>query len=72
MKKIRATRNEGKRAWLYNGKAVITVFQTQDKTRQQNDSKEKIENLIIGRKTTRATWMERGDDSKLSLMCQTA
>lgn len=26
VEKIRATRNEGKRAWLYNGKAIIVVF----------------------------------------------
>ena len=39
VKKIRAARNEGKKAWLYNGKAVIAVFGTQDKTGQQADSK---------------------------------
>ena len=72
VKKIRAAINEGKRAWLYNGKVVIAVFGTHDKIGQQADGKEKIENSIIGRKTTRATWMERGKDSKLSLMCQTA
>ena len=71
VKKIRAARNEGKRAWLYNGKAIIPVFGTQDKTGQQADSKKKTENSIIGKKTARETWMERGEDSKLSLRCQT-
>lgn len=27
MEKNRATRNEGKRTWLYNGKAVIALFE---------------------------------------------
>ena len=72
VKKIRATRNEGKKAWLYNGKVVIVVFWTRDKTRQQSGSEEKTENSIIGRKKTRATWMKRGEDSNLSLMCQTS
>lgn len=72
MEKIRATRNEGKRAWLYNGKAIIAVFGLHGKTGQQTSNKEKIGNSIIGRKTTRSTWMKRGEDSNLSLLCQTA
>ena len=70
--KVRATRNEGKRAWLYNGKAVIVVFGPHGKTGQQVDNEEKTGNSIIGRKTTRLTWMKRGEDSNSSLMCQTA
>ena len=41
VEKIRAARNEGKRAWLYNGKVVIAVFGPPDKSGQQADSKEK-------------------------------
>lgn len=53
VEKIRAERNEGKRACLYNGKAIIAVFGPLGKTGQQARSKEKIENSITGRKTTR-------------------
>ena len=72
MEKIRTARNEGKRAWLYNGKVVVAVFGPPGKIGQQDVSKEKIDNSIIGTKTIRATWMKRGEDSSLSLMCQTA
>ena len=72
MGKIRTARNEGKRAWLYKGKVVIAVFGTPSKTRQQAGSKEKTKNSIIGTKTIRVAWTKRGEDSNLSLMCQTA
>lgn len=72
VEKIRATRNEGKRAWLYNGKAVIAMFGPHDKAGQQFGNKEKTVNSIIGRKTTGSTWMKRGEDSNLSLPCQVA
>lgn len=50
VEKIRATRNEGKRAWLYNGKAVIAIFAPHGKAGQQFGSKEKPVNSIIRRK----------------------
>ena len=70
MEKIRATRKERKRVWLYNGKVVIAMFGPHDKVGQQFGSKEKTVNYIIGRKTTRSTWMKRGEHSKLSLVSQ--
>jgi len=69
--KVKGTRNKGKRACLYHGKAIIAVFGPHRKTWQQAGSKEKIGNSIIGRKTTRSTWMKRGEGSNLSLVCQT-
>ena len=71
VEKVRAARNEGKRAWFYNGKAVIAVFFPHGKTTQQDENKEKTGNSIIWRKTTRSTWMGRGEDLNLSLVCQT-
>ena len=56
---------------MYNGKAIISVFGPPGKSGQQADSKEKIENSIIETKTTREAWTKRGEDSNLSLMCQT-
>ena len=44
--KVRAARNEGKRAWLYNGKEVIVVFGPHGKTEQQVDNEEKTGNSI--------------------------
>ena len=72
VEKVRAARNEGKRAWLYNGKAIIAVFRPHGKTGQQENNKEKTSNSIIGRKTTGSTQMKRGEDSNLSFACQTA
>lgn len=70
VEKIRATRNEGKRAWLYNGKVVIAMFRPHGKAGQQFGSKEKPINSIIGRKTMRSRWMKRGEGSNLSLVYQ--
>jgi len=72
VEKIRAARNKGKRAWLYNGKAIIAMFGPHGKVGQQFGSNEKTVNSIIGRKTTGSTWMKRGEDSNLSLVCQAA
>ena len=63
VEKVRAARNEGKRAWLYNGKAFIAVFGPHGKTGQHVENKEKIDNYI--------TWMKKGEDSNSSLVCQT-
>ena len=52
VEKVRAARNEGKRAWLYNGRAVIAVFGPHGKTRQQVYNEQKAGKSIIGRKTT--------------------
>jgi len=40
MTKVRTARDEGKRAWIYKGKALIAQFGPPSKTRQQNDNKE--------------------------------
>ena len=40
MKKVRATRDEGKSAWIYKGKFVIAQFGPPSKIRQRNDNKE--------------------------------
>ena len=72
VEKVRAARNEGKRAWLYNSKAVIAVFGPHGKTGQQADNEEKTSNSIIGRKTIGSTCMKRGKDSNSNLVCQTA
>ena len=39
VEKNRAARNEGKRAWLYNGKVVIAMFGPHDKAGHQFGSK---------------------------------
>ena len=44
MTKVRAARDEGKRAWNYKGKVVIVQFGPPSKTRQQNDNKEEATN----------------------------
>lgn len=69
--KIRDIRNEWKMTQLYNGKTIIVVFGPQGKTKQQAGNKEQTKNSIIGRKTTISTWMKRGEDSNLGLICQT-
>ena len=66
LSKVRATRDEGKRAWLYKGKAVIVVFGPPSKARQQNSSQEVIANPLAAR----SGWANRGVDSTLSLVCQ--
>ena len=71
VEKVRATRNEGKRACLYNGRAVIAVFRPHGKVGQQVDNEQKAGKSIIGRKATGSTWMKRGEDSNSSLVCQT-
>jgi hypothetical protein len=44
MTKVRAARDEGKRAWIYKGKTVIAQFGPPSKTRQQDDNKEEATN----------------------------
>ena len=70
MEKVREARNEGKRVSLYNGRAVIVVFGPHGKTGQQVDNEQKVGKSIIGRKTTRSTWMKMGEDSNSILVCQ--
>jgi hypothetical protein len=40
MSKVRTTRDEGKRAWMFKGKVVIAFFCPHSKTRQQGGSQE--------------------------------
>ena len=44
MLKVRAARDEGKRAWIYKGKTVITRFGSPSKTKQQDGNKEEATN----------------------------
>ena len=70
LSKVRATRDEGKRAWLYKGKTVIAVFGPPSKARQQNNNQEVIANSLAENIAARLRWANRGVDSTLSLVCQ--
>ena len=70
MPKVRATRYEGKRAWIYKGKVVITQFGTPSKTRQQNDNKEEVTNSLARNEEARSVWESKDKDSTMSLACQ--
>jgi len=70
LSKVRAARDEGKKAWLYKGKAVIVVFGPPSKARQQNNSQEVIANPLEENIAARSGWENRGVDSTLSLVCQ--
>ena len=70
LSKVRAERDESKRAWLYKGKAVIAVFGPPSKARQQNSSQEVIANPLAENIAARSGWTNRGVDSTLSLVCQ--
>jgi hypothetical protein len=69
-KKVRAARDEGKRAWIYKGKVVIAQFGPPSKTRQQNDNKEEAANSSARNEEARSVWESRDKDSTMSLSCQ--
>ena len=56
LSKVRAARDEGKRAWLYKGKAVIVVFLPPSKARHQNNNQEVIANPLAENIATRSGW----------------
>jgi hypothetical protein len=70
MKKVRAARDEGKRAWIYKGKAMIAQFGPPSKTRQQDDNKEEAANSSARNEEARPVWASRDKDSTVSLACQ--
>jgi hypothetical protein len=70
MTKVRAARDEGKRAWIYKGKAVIVQFGPLSKTRQQDDNKEEAANSSTRNEEARSIWASRDKDSTVSLACQ--
>ena len=70
LSKVRAARDEGKRARLYKGKAVIVVFGPPSKAKQQNNSQERIANPLAENIAARSGWANRGVDSTLSLVFQ--
>ena len=69
LSKVRAARDEGKRAWLYKRKDVIDVFGP-SKARRQNNNQEVIANFLAKNIAARSGWANRGVDSTLSLVCQ--
>jgi hypothetical protein len=68
--KVRAARDEGKRAWLFKGKVIIAFFGPHSKTRQQVGSQEEATISLVGKYATRPIWTNRGEDSTLSLVDQ--
>ena len=70
MSKVRAARDEGKRAWLFKGKVVIAFFGPHSKTGQQGGSQEVTTNSLAGNYATRPVWTDRGEGSTLSLVVQ--
>jgi hypothetical protein len=70
MTKVRAARDEGKRAWFYKGKVVIVQFGPPSKTRQGNNNKEEATNSSTRNEEARSVWASRDKDSTMSLACQ--
>jgi hypothetical protein len=68
--KVREARDEGKRAWLFKGKVVISFFGPHSKTGQQVGSQEEATISLEGKYATRPVWTNRGEDSTLSLVDQ--
>ena len=70
MTKVRAARDEGKRAWIYNSKDVIAQFGPPSKTRQQDNNKEEAANSSARIEEARSVWSSKDKDSTMSLACQ--
>ena len=70
MSKVRATRDEGKRAWIYKGKVVIVRFGPPSKTKQKYGNKEEATNSSTRNKKVRSVWESRDKDSNVSFACQ--
>jgi hypothetical protein len=70
MTKFRVERDEGKSAWIYNGKTMIAQFGPDSKTRKQNDNKEEVANSSARNEEARLVWASRDKDSTMNLACQ--
>ena len=70
MLKVRAARDEGKRAWIYKGKVVIAQFGPPSRTEQQDGNKEEATNSSTGNQKARLVSENRDKDSNVSLACQ--
>ena len=46
MSNVRATRDDGKRAWIYKGKTMIAQFGPPSKIGKQDDNKEETTNSL--------------------------
>ncbi|XP_057854166.2 uncharacterized protein LOC131064153 [Cryptomeria japonica] len=68
--KVRAARDEGKRVWLYKGKAVIAYFGPHSKTGQQAGSKVIATNSLAESRGARSSWANVVEDPILGLTCQ--
>lgn len=68
--KVRETRDEGRIAWLYKGRAVISHFGLYSKSSQKTQSKEMATNSLGGSGATRPIWSNSNEDSTLSLVGQ--
>jgi len=64
--KVRAARDEGKRAWLFKGKVVISFFSSHSKTGQQVGSQGETTISLAGKYATRPFETNRDEDSTLS------
>jgi len=70
MTKVRAARDEEKRAWIYKGKAVIAQFGPPSKTRKQDNKKEEATNSSTRNEEARLVWASKDKDSTVSLACK--
>jgi hypothetical protein len=68
--KVREAMDEGKRAWLFKGKFVISFFGSHSKIGQQVGSQEETTISLAGKYATRPVGTNRGKDSTLSLIDQ--
>lgn len=67
---VREARDQGKRAWLYKGKAIIASFGPHFKVEQQVCSKEVAANSLVESILEKSVWANEDLDSTLSLTCQ--
>ena len=73
MEKIKTARNEGKRAWMFKGKAIIAHFGHHSNEEQQEDKKGATgatTNTLACSDTTRSTIMLSDNNSTSSLSHQ--
>ena len=67
MEKIRTARNEGKRAWMFKGKAIIAHFGHHSNEGQQEGNKGATTNTLACSDTTRSTITLSDNNSTPSL-----
>ena len=70
MSKVRATRDEGNRAWIYKDKIVIARFGPPSKIEQQYGNKVEATNSSTRYQEARLVWESRDKDSTMSLAFQ--